>query len=422
MAFRAPGYVPPPNLVVDTSGFANAIDGFGNALAQRRDRDTMEAIGQAASTGGLNALARAAYGSGKINLGLQATNALDQRVARAASAKRVADQEAESRRRFDARLDLDRSNAARAGNLTDARVGLIKSQTGLTDAKRRDVALRGTSRNRQDFLKMYKVLEDAQTPEQWHAAQPMLQRVFGELVPFERRGFVLAQMTPYATSADRYAPTDEEAKLGISRDVKRDAALQKKLRSMYGKPKVGHIWAIGPDGKPTQRLMNPRSGAKWQSEKEKGSAIIANSIRNIDRAARTMLSTSSAGRAIASGLEETAAGRFAMSVVGGEETAQAFKDYEQGVLMAVYEMSGKQTTNAEMERFLGAYMPRGGDSAKRIRMKTKRIKSMLRAIEGHVSSGKPYDEAESLALSSPGMQRQQRRQEIQNRFQKYGVE
>ena len=101
-----------------------------------------------------------------------------------------------------------------------------------------------------------------------------------------------------------------------------------------------------------------------------------------------------------------APGRFFNSTVGAltgnEKIAQAYKDYGQGVLSAVYAMSGKQTTNAEMQRFLDAYMPQAGDSAERIKLKTNRIKGMLRSIQGKVANGQDFDTAQAAALAAGG--------------------
>lgn len=76
MPFRAPGYVPPPNLNLDTRPIDQGFNALGQAIGQRRERQAMEAIGQAAQTGGLNALQREAYGRGKVGMGMQAGNAL----------------------------------------------------------------------------------------------------------------------------------------------------------------------------------------------------------------------------------------------------------------------------------------------------------------------------------------------------------
>lgn len=76
MVFTPPRYVPPSNLAIDTRDLNQGFNALGNALAQRRERAAMEAIGQAAQGGNMNALRDEALRRGKVRLGIQADNAL----------------------------------------------------------------------------------------------------------------------------------------------------------------------------------------------------------------------------------------------------------------------------------------------------------------------------------------------------------
>ena len=115
MAIRAPGYVPAPNLVVDTSGLGRAIDGFGNALADVRRREMRQDVGNALAAGGYKPASDLALRYGDIDTGLKLQNALMAQNQRAAADERRKAQEAESRRRFDLThgLQKDRLNLER---------------------------------------------------------------------------------------------------------------------------------------------------------------------------------------------------------------------------------------------------------------------------------------------------------------------
>lgn len=68
-----------PYALIDTSPLDRGIANVGNALAERRQRMQNEELGRAAQEGGMAGLRDAAFGAGRIGIGVQAGNALAQR-------------------------------------------------------------------------------------------------------------------------------------------------------------------------------------------------------------------------------------------------------------------------------------------------------------------------------------------------------
>jgi len=68
-------------------------------------------------------------------------------------------------------------------------------------------------------------------------------------------------------------------------------------------------------------------------------------------------------------------------------------------LSIVYNLSGKTTTNSEMERFLGAYMPRSGESDERVKAKTNKIRGMLTALQSAKAKGLSGNAAMRMAVA-----------------------
>jgi len=209
-------------------------------------------------------------------------------------------------------------------------------------------------------------------------------------------GVVVNRSGNGGTSASSFATREAQGQAAMANATPEQQARLKTMMEnnrrgmiVHGRPpKAGHMYDEFGMEKPIGELTKGQNDAKTQD------AIISRQIKMIDNATKTLLDTSNLGRGVSSGLDEWAAGRALMGVTGfGEKTAQAFKDYEQGVLSAVYAMSGKQTTNAEMERFLRTYMPKTGDGAARIKEKADRITGMLQSIRGKMANGKDFDKA-----------------------------
>lgn len=137
---------------------------------------------------------------------------------------------------------------------------------------------------------------------------------------------------------------------------------------------------------------------------EQGNRILDLQMKQIEAAKDTLLKSGSISRSIVGGLDAGgdtpwgAAGRAVVGMAGAEKTAQAFKDYKEGVMSVVYAMSGKQTTNKETENFLSIYMPLPGDSDARVAMKHQRLDSFLKSLRGNVAKGMVYEDAERKAM------------------------
>lgn len=119
MAFTPPPQIQLRNHLIDTAPLGRGVDAISNALQQRRERENMAALGQAAQRGGLSALEDTAYGQGKIGLGLQAGNALAQQASRTAAAQRADAEAAESRRRFELTHGLQKQRFAQQSRRND---------------------------------------------------------------------------------------------------------------------------------------------------------------------------------------------------------------------------------------------------------------------------------------------------------------
>ncbi len=93
------------------------------------------------------------------------------------------------------------------------------------------------------------------------------------------------------------------------------------------------------------------------------------------------------------------AGRLANNVLGLEDEKAAFDKTKMAVMQTVYALSGKTTTNTELNHFLDNFMPRGGESADMLEGKYKRLNKFLTTLQGKVKKGMVYDQAEAEAMS-----------------------
>lgn len=164
--------------------------------------------------------------------------------------------------------------------------------------------------------------------------------------------------------------------------------------SYYNRPpRAGHMYDKQGREVPVGPLSN---SADSQERKDRA---IKNMQRQIDEAEKTLLGSWNITRSVAKGLDDLGtAGRF-VQPQSMEKLNAAYGQYQEGVLQTVYALSGKQTTNKEMEAFLGLYMPRPGESDFRIQEKTQRLKKMLSTLQSNVKRGMVYDDAERVAIS-----------------------
>jgi hypothetical protein len=303
-----------------------------------------------------------------------------------------------------------------------ARLGLLKSQTALADKK-----LNGFG----------------QKPQQANFGLDKDGRmVGGELIPAQFNGAGNLPNNPAAVTAgdvpgvitskgksDRLATKYNEGNRAMAaatpaqqrRLLKHMQVQQMWTRANGRPPKTGHVYS--EDGRQVASGALSVGAQRQKSERE----ISKNAIKLIDNAVKTMTNSSLVNRSVASNLDGSAVGRIVNSALGNDKLAQAYKDYDQGVLSAVYALSGKTTTNAEMNRFLEAFSPKDGEGASRIKMKSNRIKGMLKAIQGGMSKGLSYEDAEASALSRDTPQTSEQpkkpdRAAIRERYKKFGAE
>ncbi len=91
-------------------------------------------------------------------------------------------------------------------------------------------------------------------------------------------------------------------------------------------------------------------------------------------------------------------GRGINNVTGLEDEKSAFDKTKMAVMQTVYALSGKTTTNKELENFLDNFMPRGGESDVMLRDKMARLRKFLGTLQGKVKTGMVYDQAEAEAM------------------------
>lgn len=193
-------------------------------------------------------------------------------------------------------------------------------------------------------------------------------------------------------------------------------ALQDRWSYLHGKKaRAGHMY----DYRGREVPIGPPSKAR--DEQSRKDRAISNMIKQIKASEAQLLKSSGLSRAVAGGLKDMGtAGRFANNILGLEGTSSALDQYREGILQTVYALSGKQTTNREMEAFLDLYLPKAGESEPLIKNKTRRLMRMLNTLQNGVAKGMVYEEAQARALSSVGGSESQ----IQKRSlkSKYGLE
>jgi hypothetical protein len=270
----------------------------------------------------------------------------------------------------------------------DPQIGYNLALAEVTDAKtrgkwtneRRDDELRGReidlrereaddkalSRNRRDLMQAVDVMQRAQTPEQWQAAQPTIQLALGRPVPFSERNTILAQAQSASSAGDPFTPTVDEERLGITRQMKMDAGRAERLNKMFGagkQAKPGYRYTI-ENG---QVRQVPTTEKQQQIQKQKNT--IDFHVNSLADAEEKLLRANLAQRAFG-------------QVADYGEQGQAAADWENAVLGLVYERSGKQTAVAEMERWLKTYGPKPLDSEERVKAKIQRVRDYYEALTG----------------------------------------
>jgi hypothetical protein len=172
---------------------------------------------------------------------------------------------------------------------------------------------------------------------------------------------------------------------------------QEVFTRIIGKPRTGFMYNEQgyevPKGPPT-------SAAAAAEQKEKG---IKFAKSELEEAQKTLLASNAFSRAAAAGLKDMGPpGRLINNAMGLEDNAEAFGKVKGAVLQTVYALSGKQTTNREMDNFLDQFMPLAGESAGLIKSKMKRLNTFLTTLESNTRRGMAYDDAERAAMLGSG--------------------
>lgn len=253
---------------------------------------------------------------------------------------------------FKDRADFDKSR--RSQSLSEQEFSL----------KRDESDRKAVSQRTRDFASLMRVMSNSTTPEQWQQNAQMINAVFGREVPFSEREGAIQKVQWAAQDSDKFAPTQEEQELGVTRDLKKEAATNEQLTKMFGDPGKGNTWAMGPDGKPYKR---PSLTAAKEAEKSR--QIVNYNVEKLKESEKTLLDANYFWRALSQATD-----------TGGP--AQASAEWENAVLGLVYERSGKQTAVAEMQQWLRTNGPKVGDSDWRIKRKMENVRQQYRALTG----------------------------------------
>lgn len=151
------------------------------------------------------------------------------------------------------------------------------------------------------------------------------------------------------------------------------------------KPKAGHVWNSKGQQVPAG------SFSKSGQEQEQRNRAIEIAQKNILEAEKNLLSHSNAMRTLTKETDDWTAVRM-LRPESMDKIAQSFSKYKEGTLNMVYALSGKQTTNKEMENFLEMYAPRAGDSNYMIMEKTARLNKMLSTLKSSIKDDMLYDD------------------------------
>jgi len=270
-----------------------------------------------------------------------------------------------------------------AGRQQDQRLReqTIRIQQGEADS-------RIMSRARNDIIKALPALQAASSPEQWEAQQPIIQAAFGRSVPYNERGYILAQARGAVDDGDAFAPNPQERELGITREQKLERARQEKFKETYGEPKRGFVWSQDAKGNPVQKQVATPSKPVDPAMQN----VLKEYTSRLDDAEKRILGSNFAQTYVGA-TDEKGGG-------GWGKAGRAYEDFESAALGIVYAMSGKQTTNAEMARFLRINKPQWNDSSETIKYRTARMKGALKAISSNLDKGMSYDEAEAAGLAA----------------------
>lgn len=224
---------------------------------------------------------------------------------------------------------------------------------------------------------------------------------FGDraLLPAEVDGVVI---TPKGVS-DRFATERLRGQIAIENhpDVQRlhrfTQNQERWTRAHNSRPRAGHMYDEHGREVPKGPMSNSADAA---DRKDRG---IESARTQIIEAEKALLDgwLPGVGRAVAGSMKEMGTpGRVINNMMGLEPKAEALDKMKHGVLQTVYALSGKQTTNKEMDHFLDLYLPRGGESADLLKSKSGRLQKMLVTLQSATRRGMVYEDAERAAIAA----------------------
>lgn len=219
-----------------------------------------------------------------------------------------------------------------------------------------------------------------------------------------KTGNIPGIVTNQGGGSDRYATEVYQGQRAVSSmpDADRDRYLeferiQKRGHRLAGKPKQGFVY-----DKYLRQVPSGSLSASADAQERKDRAI-GFMMDQIGEAEKVMIESGNLTRSLAAGLKDGGIpGRLVSNTLGLEKVGAAFDKYKEGVMQTVYALSGKQTTNKEMQNFLDLFMPQAGESTWLIKDKTKRLNTMLSTLRSKVKTGMLFDDAMSDAIANAG--------------------
>ena len=186
---------------------------------------------------------------------------------------------------------------------------------------------------------------------------------------------VRAQTDPAAPNADNLNP------LGLSNEGMKDVVLSNELTKHLGKPKVGHVWTIGENGRPVQKKVDE----KGPSSKDMSPEQIQFNLKNLNDTFKVLVgSTDDKGHpspehnpsgfdlwygAIASDASKwkgsaSIPGSIITNMAGTKQTGfrQAFDAANHSAYNLLVALSGKSFSKAELEYVLPFFTPTASDN------------------------------------------------------------
>lgn len=223
------------------------------------------------------------------------------------------------------------------------------------------------------------------TQQEWEQAnQPggVINVAFGgRMIPYDQAPVVLAQAKRRGRSID-----DQELEgLGFSPETIREMKRNQQLENALGKPKVGHQWQIGEDGKPFQKKLTenddknaiPLPQLEANLEGVKDAFALISGVKN-EKTGKL----DGGANIIQKGISALPGGYFQQGL------NEAYTQAEHSALQLSYALSGKQIGQAEQKRIVEYFVPARGDSQERAAFKLNAMASLYNRLIEAKRAGK----------------------------------